>query len=105
MFLCMYLCWVESKGFKVELIEVLDGDVVGLKLVIICVLGEYVFGWLCIEIGIYWLVCKSLFDLNNCCYILFVVVFVYFEIDDDIDIEINLVDFCIDVYWVLGVGG
>lgn len=101
----MYLCWGEEYGFKIELIEVLDGDVVGIKSVMICFEGEYVFGWLCMEIGVYCLVCKLFFDLGNCCYMLFVLVFVYLEIDDDIEIEINLVDLCIDIYCVLGVGG
>lgn len=105
MLLCMYLCWGEVKGFKVELVEVIDGDVVGIKGVIVCFVGEYVYGWLCIEIGVYCLVCKSLFDLSGCCYILFVLVFVYLEIDDNIEIDINLVDLCIDVYCVFGVGG
>lgn len=105
MLLCMYMCWIECYGFKVELMEELDGDVVGIKLVMICVEGEYVYGWLCIELGVYCLVCKLLFDLGNCCYMLFFVVFVLLEVDDNIEIDINLFDVCIDIYCVFGVGG
>lgn len=56
MLLWMYLCWGECFGFKIDLIEVLDGDVVGIKSVMIQFQGEYVYGWLKIEIGVYWLV-------------------------------------------------
>lgn len=105
MFECMYLCWVELCGFKIEIIEELEGEVVGIKFVMIKIFGDYVYGWLCIEIGVYCLVCKSLFDFGGCCYMLFSFVFVYLEVDDDIDIEINLVDLCIDVYCMFGVGG
>lgn len=105
MLLCMYLCWVDVKGFKIEVIEVLEGDVVGLKFVIVCIIGDYVYGWLCMETGVYCLVCKLLFDLGGCCYMLFVLVFIYFEVDENIDIEINFVDLCIDVYCVFGAGG
>lgn len=105
MLLCMYLCWVDKYGFDVIIIELFEGEVVGIKGVIVYIKGEYVFGWLCIEIGVYCLVCKSLFDFGNCCYILFIVVFVLLEIDDNIEIEINLVDLCIDIYCFFGVGG
>lgn len=105
MLLRMYLRWAESKGFKAELIEVSDGDVAGLKSATIRVSGEYAFGWLRTETGIHRLVRKSPFDSNNRRHTSFAAAFVYPEIDDDIDIEINPADLRIDVYRASGAGG
>ena len=105
MLLRMYLRWAESKGFKTELIEVSDGDVAGLKSATIKISGEYAFGWLRTETGIHRLVRKSPFDSNNRRHTSFAAAFVYPEIDDDIDIEINPADLRIDVYRASGAGG
>ncbi|WP_373777502.1 peptide chain release factor 2 [Glaesserella sp.] len=105
MLLRMYLRWAESKGFKTELVEVSDGDVAGLKSATIRVSGEYAFGWLRTETGIHRLVRKSPFDSNNRRHTSFAAAFVYPEIDDDIDIEINPADLRIDVYRASGAGG
>lgn len=107
MLLRMYLRWAESKGFKTELMEVSDGDVAGLKSATVRVSGEYAFGWLRTETGIHRLVRKSPFDSNNRRHTSFSAVFVYPEIDDDIDIdiEINPADLRIDVYRASGAGG
>ncbi|MBN6074698.1 peptide chain release factor 2 [Aggregatibacter actinomycetemcomitans] len=105
MLLRMYLRWAESKSFKTELMEVSDGDVAGLKSATIKVSGEYAFGWLRTETGIHRLVRKSPFDSNNRRHTSFSAAFVYPEIDDDIDIEINPADLRIDVYRASGAGG
>ena len=105
MLLRMYLRWAESKGFKAELIEVSDGDVAGLKSATIRISGEYAFGWLRTETGIHRLVRKSPFDSNNRRHTSFAAAFVYPEIADDIDIEINPADLRIDVYRASGAGG
>ncbi|MDG6236932.1 peptide chain release factor 2 [Glaesserella parasuis] len=105
MLLRMYLRWAESKGFKTELIEVSDGDVAGLKSATIRVSGEYAFGWLRTETGIHRLVRKSPFDSNNRRHTSFAAAFVYPEVDDDFDIEINPADLRIDVYRASGAGG
>ncbi len=105
MLLRMYLRWAESKGFKTELVEVSDGDVAGLKFATIRISGEYAFGWLRTETGIHRLVRKSPFDSNNRRHTSFAAAFVYPEIDDDIDIEINPADLRIDVYRASGAGG
>ena len=105
MLLRMYLRWAESKGFKTELVEVSDGDVAGLKSATVRVSGEYAFGWLRTETGIHRLVRKSPFDSNNRRHTSFAAAFVYPEIDDNIDIEINPVDLRIDVYRASGAGG
>ena len=101
----MYLRWAESKGFKTELVEVSDGDVAGLKSATVRVSGEYAFGWLRTETGIHRLVRKSPFDSNNRRHTSFAAAFVYPEIDDNIDIEINPADLRIDVYRASGAGG
>ncbi|AKO30599.1 peptide chain release factor 2 [[Haemophilus] ducreyi] len=105
MLLRMYLRWAESKGFKTELIEVSDGDVAGLKSATIRITGEYAFGWLRTETGIHRLVRKSPFDSNNRRHTSFAAAFVYPEVDDDVDIEINPADLRIDVYRASGAGG
>ena len=105
MLLRIYLRWAESKGFKTELMEVSDGDVAGLKSATIRVSGEYAFGWSRTETGIHRLVRKSPFDSNNRRHTSFAAAFVYPEIDDDIDIEINPADLRIDVYRASGAGG
>ncbi|WP_143530488.1 peptide chain release factor 2 [Rodentibacter sp. Ppn85] len=105
MLLRMYLRWAESKGFKTELMEVSDGDVAGLKSATIKISGEYAFGWLRTETGIHRLVRKSPFDSNNRRHTSFSAVFVYPEVNDYIDIEINPADLRIDVYRASGAGG
>lgn len=105
MLLRMYLRWAESKGFKTELMEVSDGDVAGIKSATVKVSGDYAFGWFRTETGIHRLVRKSPFDANNGRHTSFSAVFVYPEIDDDIDIEINPADLRIDVYRASGAGG
>lgn len=62
MFMCMYLCWVECVGFKIEIIEEICGEEVGIKFVIIKIKGDYVYGYGRIELGVYCLVCILLFD-------------------------------------------
>ncbi|WP_301099868.1 peptide chain release factor 2 [Otariodibacter sp.] len=105
MLLRMYLRWAESKGFKTELMEVSDGDVAGIKSATIKVSGDHAFGWLRTETGIHRLVRKSPFDSNNRRHTSFSAAFVYPEIEDDIDIEINPADLRIDVYRASGAGG
>lgn len=105
MLLRMYLRWAESKGFKTELMEASDGDVAGIKSATLRISGEYAFGWLRTETGIHRLVRKSPFDSNNRRHTSFSAVFVYPEINEDIDIEINPADLRIDVYRASGAGG
>ncbi|MDP8162235.1 peptide chain release factor 2 [Pasteurella skyensis] len=105
MLLRMYLRWADSKGFKTELIEVSDGDVAGLKSATVKVSGEYAFGWLRTETGIHRLVRKSPFDSNNRRHTSFSAAFIYPEINDNIEIDINPADLRIDVYRASGAGG
>ncbi|WP_143421830.1 peptide chain release factor 2 [Gilliamella mensalis] len=105
MLLRMYLRWAESKGFATEVMEVSDGDVAGIKSATIKVSGDYAYGWLRTETGVHRLVRKSPFDSGNRRHTSFSSVFVYPEIDDDIDIDINPADLRIDVYRASGAGG
>lgn len=105
MILRMYLRWGEAKGFKVELLEVSDGDVAGIKSASIKFEGDYAYGWLRTETGVHRLVRKSPFDSGNRRHTSFASVFVSPEIDDNIDITINPADLRIDVYRASGAGG
>ncbi|MDA8622173.1 peptide chain release factor 2 [Psychrosphaera haliotis] len=101
----MYLRWCEAKGFKTELIEVTDGDVAGIKGATIRISGEYAFGWARTETGVHRLVRKSPFDSNSRRHTSFASAFVYPEVDDNIDIDINTSDLKIDTYRASGAGG
>jgi peptide chain release factor 2 len=105
MLLRMYLRWIESRGWKSELIEVSAGDVAGIKSATIKVDGDYAFGWLRTEIGVHRLVRKSPFDSSNKRHTSFAAVFVSPEIDDSFEIDINPADLRIDVYRSSGAGG
>ena len=105
MLLRMFLRWGEEHEFKVELIEVSDGEVAGIKSATIRFGGEYAFGWLRTETGVHRLVRKSPFDSGNRRHTSFASAFVYPEVDDDIEIDINPADLRIDTYRASGAGG
>ncbi len=105
MLLRMYLRFCESKGFKVQIMELSAGAVAGIKSASVAVQGDYAFGWLRTEIGVHRLVRKSPFDSNNGRHTSFAAVFVSPEIDDDIEIDINPADLRVDTYRSSGAGG
>lgn len=105
MLLRMYLRWCEAHGFKAEITELSEGDVAGLKSATIRVQGEYAYGWLRTETGVHRLVRKSPFDSGGRRHTSFASAFIYPEIDDDIEIDINPADLRIDVYRASGAGG
>lgn len=105
MLLRMYLRWSEQHGFATTLIEVSAGDVAGIKSATIKVDGPYAYGWLRTETGVHRLVRKSPFDSGNRRHTSFAAVFVYPEIDEDVNIEINPADLRIDTYRASGAGG
>ena len=105
MMLRMYLRWAEAKGFKTEIIEVSDGDVAGLKGATVRISGEYAYGWLRTETGVHRLVRKSPFDSSGRRHTSFASAFIYPEIDDNIEVDINPADLRIDVYRAYGAGG
>ena len=101
----MYLRYCESKKFKVELLEESPGDVAGIKSVALKVIGDYAYGHLRTESGVHRLVRKSPFDANNRRHTSFASVFVYPEVDDSIQIDINPADLRTDTYRASGAGG
>ena len=101
----MYLRWAESRKFKAELLEISDGDVAGIKSATIKISGNYAYGWLRGETGVHRLVRKSPFDSGNRRHTSFAAVFVYPEVSDDINIDINPTDLKIDTYRASGAGG
>ncbi len=105
MLLRQYLRYCERKDFKAEVLEESDGDVAGIKSATIKIEGEYAFGFLRTESGVHRLVRKSPFDSANGRHTSFASIYVYPEIDDSIEIEINPADLRIDTYRASGAGG
>ena len=105
MLLRQYLRYAERKGFKTELLEESEGEVAGLKSATIKIEGEYAFGFLRTESGVHRLVRKSPFDSSGGRHTSFASVFVYPEVDDSIEIDINPADLRVDTYRASGAGG
>lgn len=105
MLLRMYSRWAEKNSFSFSIIDVLDGEEAGIKSVTVEVTGNYAYGLLKAEIGIHRLVRISPFNAQGKRQTSFASVFVYPEIDDDIDIEIEAKDIKIDTYRASGAGG
>jgi peptide chain release factor 2 len=105
MLLRQYLRYAERKGFKALVEEETPGDVAGIKSATIKIEGEYAFGLLRTETGVHRLVRKSPFDSSGGRHTSFASVFVYPEIDDSIEIDINPADVRIDTYRASGAGG
>lgn len=101
----MYLRYAERKGFKTEILDIIHGEEAGLKSVTVRVEGDYAFGNLSQESGVHRLVRISPFDANKKRHTSFAAVFVYPEVEEDIDIEINPEDLRIDTYRSSGSGG
>lgn len=105
MLLRQYLRYCETKGLSTQVLEESEGEVAGIKSATIKIEGEYAFGLLRTESGVHRLVRKSPFDSANGRHTSFASVFVYPEIDDSIEIEINPADLRIDTYRASGAGG
>ena len=101
----MYLRFAEDKGFKTEITELSEVEVAGIKSATVRIAGPYAFGWLRTEIGVHRLVRKSPFDSGGRRHTSFASAFVYPEIDDEIEIDINPADLRVDVYRASGAGG
>ncbi|MFZ0485416.1 MAG: peptide chain release factor 2 [Arenicellales bacterium] len=105
MLLRMYLRYCENRQFQSEIVEVSEGDVAGIKSATIKVSGEHAFGYLRTETGIHRLVRKSPFDSGHRRHTSFASVYVYPEIDDKVEVEINPADLRVDTYRASGAGG
>jgi peptide chain release factor 2 len=105
MLLRQYLRYCERKGFRTEVLEETEGDTAGIKGASLKVEGEYAYGFLRTETGVHRLVRKSPFDSSGGRHTSFASVFVYPEVDDSIQVDINPADLRIDVYRASGAGG
>jgi peptide chain release factor 2 len=105
MLLRQYLKYAERKGFKTDIEDETPGETAGIKSATIKVEGEYAFGLLRTETGVHRLVRKSPFDSAGGRHTSFASIFVYPEIDDSIEIDINPADVRIDTFRASGAGG
>jgi peptide chain release factor 2 len=105
MLLRMYLRYAERRGFKTEVLDHQPGEEAGLKSATVRVEGDYAFGNLAPETGVHRLVRISPFDANKRRHTSFAAVFVYPEIDEDIQVDINPEELRIDTYRASGAGG
>ena len=105
MLLRMYLRWAEQKDFTTETLDYLPGDEAGVKGVTVLITGRYAYGYLRSEVGIHRLVRISPFDASARRHTSFASVFVFPELDDTIEIDINEKDLRIDTFRASGAGG
>jgi peptide chain release factor 2 len=105
MLLRMYLRYCERKGYKVDVLEESPGEIAGIKSASIKVDGDYAYGYLRSETGVHRLVRKSPFDANARRHTSFASVFVYPEVDESIEVDINPAELRIDTYRASGAGG
>jgi len=105
MLLRQYLKYAEKKGLAAEVLEESEGEVAGIKSATIKLTGEYAFGHLRTETGVHRLVRKSPFDSAGGRHTSFASVFVYPEVDDSFEVEINPADVRVDTYRASGAGG
>jgi peptide chain release factor 2 len=105
MLLRMYLRYCERKGYRTDVLEESAGEVAGIKSASVKVEGDYAYGFLRTEVGVHRLVRKSPFDSNARRHTSFASVFVYPEVDDSIEVDINPAELRIDTYRASGAGG
>lgn len=105
MIMRMYTRWAERKGYKVDILDISEGEEAGIKGAILEISGPYAFGFLKPEAGVHRLVRISPFDSQARRHTSFASVFVYPVVNDEINIEIRDEDLRIDVYRASGAGG
>lgn len=100
----MYTRWAENKGYKIEVVDILEAEG-GIKSVTLQISGDYVFGYLKSEAGVHRLVRISPFDSNARRHTSFTSVYVFPVLDDTIEVEIRPEDLKVDTYRAGGAGG
>jgi len=105
MLLRMYLRWTEARGYRAEVIDLLPADEAGIKSATVTVTGPYAYGRLKAEMGVHRLVRMSPFDAGRRRHTSFASVFVYPEIDEEIEVTIDEKDLRIDTFRSSGAGG
>ncbi len=101
----MYVRWAESKQFSIALLQESKGEEAGIKSSTLKISGDYCYGWLKRESGIHRLVRISPFDSNKRRHTSFASIWIYPEVDEKIEIDINEADLRIDTYRASGSGG
>ena len=105
MLLRMYLRWCEKKGYQTQSLYLLPGEEAGIKSATVMVTGDHAYGYLSAEIGVHRLVRLSPFDAGHRRHTSFASVFIYPDIEDKVDIEIDESDLRIDTFRSGGPGG
>ena len=105
MLMRMYLRWAEKRGYRAEILDYQQGEEAGVKSVTFLISAEYSYGRMRAEVGVHRLVRISPFDANKRRHTSFASVFVYPEVDDDIEIDIDDKDLRIDTYRASSAGG
>ncbi len=101
----MYSRWIDQKGFKLNMIDYQAGDEAGIKGVTFSVSGNYAYGYLQTESGVHRLVRISPFNANGKRHTSFASVFIYPELNEEIEVEIDEGDLRIDTFRASGAGG
>lgn len=101
----MYCRWCEEKGYKTEIMDFQEGDEAGIKSVSFSAKGNYAYGYLKVESGVHRLVRISPFNANGKRHTSFASVFVFPEIDDHIEVDVDEKDLRIDIFRASGAGG
>ncbi|MBI3756106.1 MAG: peptide chain release factor 2 [Deltaproteobacteria bacterium] len=101
----MYTRWAEKKGYAINVVDYQPGEEAGVKSVTLTVEGEYAYGYLKAEMGVHRLVRISPFDANQRRHTSFASVFVYPEIEDDIEVDVKDADLKVDTFRSGGAGG
>ncbi len=101
----MYSRWAESKGYRIDVVNMMPGDEAGIKNITLLVEGQYAYGFLKAESGVHRLIRISPFDTGKRRHTSFASVFVSPEVDEDFEIEINENDLRIDTFRASGAGG
>ena len=105
MLLRMYTRWGERNGYKAEILDIQYGDEAGIKSATVIFSGDYAYGYLKAEIGVHRLVRISPYDANKRRHTSFASVFVFPEVDENVEVEIKDEDVKVDVYRASGPGG
>lgn len=101
----MYLRYAEQHGYKLETLEYNEGEAAGIKAATLLISGPFAYGYLKAESGVHRLVRVSPYDSNARRHTSFASVFVWAEVDDDINIDVNPADIEVDTYRSSGAGG